>query len=149
VRERGLHELLQLQKQGFRIDIQEGDCSPAEYLGRCARSWLVWSPEGYGWDCFRQYEAAYAGSVPVISRQTIERHMPLREGDHCYYYDVEEGHLARVIRQALLAPDVLLAMAAAGREHVLKHHTPQALAQYVVQATLGSRPLNGGDTSRC
>ena len=73
----------------------------AEYLARCARAWLVWAPEGYGWDCFRPYEAALAGSVPLISRQTIERYEPFIDNQHCIYYDVEVGHLALAVRRAL------------------------------------------------
>jgi glycosyltransferase involved in cell wall biosynthesis len=136
VRERGAAELRQLQKEGIRIEIDEGHIPPSEYLTRCARAWLVWAPEGYGWDCFRSYEAAIAGSVPLISRQTIERHRPLIDNEHCIYYDLEPGQLTKDIRQALQARDRLLEMSDAAREHVLRHHTPQALAHHVVNSTL-------------
>jgi hypothetical protein len=139
VRERGIDELMRLQNQGIRIDIQDGGLSAPEYLARCARAWLVWAPEGYGWDCFRPYEAAFAGSVPLISRQTIERHEPLRDNEHCFYYAVEAGQLAQTVLGALNDRDRLGKMAEAAREHVLRHHTPKALAHHIVSTTLAAR----------
>jgi glycosyltransferase involved in cell wall biosynthesis len=136
VRERGVEELMTLRREGFRIEIQDGNLSPAEYLARCARAWLVWAPQGYGWDCFRSYEAAFAGSVPLISQQTIERHEPLADNEHAVYYNVEPGQLALTVRRALNDRDRLLTMAQAAREQVLRHHTPQALARHVVETTL-------------
>jgi glycosyltransferase involved in cell wall biosynthesis len=136
VRERGAPELAQLSNEGLRVEIGEAGMTPVEYLNRCARAWLVWCPEGYGWDCFRTYESAFAGSVPLISRQTIERHQPLLEGQHCFYYDVETGQVAEAARRALGNRERLKDMAAAAREHVLMHHTSEALAHHVVGATL-------------
>jgi len=54
------------------------------------------------------------------------------------YYDVEPGGLSRRIRSALADRARLLAIAAAGRAHVLAHHTPAAIARYVVESTLQS-----------
>jgi glycosyltransferase involved in cell wall biosynthesis len=144
VRERGIQELMPLRDAGYRIEIREGGLSPADYLELCSRAWLVWAPQGYGWDCFRSYEAAFAGSVPLISRQTIERHQPLNDGEHAVYYDLEPGALARAVRRTLENRERLLAMAQAARQHVLHYHTPTALARYVVRSTLaaGGRSLS-------
>ena len=98
----------------------------------------MWSPEGYGWDCFRPYEAAFAGSVPLISRQTIERHEPFIDGEHAVYYDVELGQLTLAVRRALKDRGRLVALAQAAQAHILKHHTPHALARYVVEAALAA-----------
>ena len=136
VRERGASELVQLANKGLRIEIGDAHMSSSDYLARCARSWLVWAPEGYGWDCFRPYEAALVGSVPLISRQTIERHMPLVESEHCIYYDLEIGELTHAVRRALKNRVHLVKMAEAARAHVLRHHTPKALAQHVAHSTL-------------
>jgi len=143
VRERGIEELMQLRTEGFRVDIPEGGLSSGEYLARCARAWLVWSPQGYGWDCFRSYEAAYSGSVPLISRQTVERHEPFTDGEHAVYYDVEPGQLALAVRRALNDRGRLVTMAQAARSHMLKHHTPHALARYVVETTLAAAGQSG------
>src|SRR5439155_445835 len=83
-----------------------------EFLERCARAWLVWAPEGFGWDCFRSYEAAVCGSVPLMNRPTIERYQPLIEGVHALYYDVEPGELGRAVMAALADRDRLVAIAA-------------------------------------
>jgi len=138
LRERGAEELANLAKAGFRVDITDKPMPPAEYFACCARAWLVWSPEGYGWDCFRAYEAALAASVPLASRQTIERHKPLIDNEHCIYYDAEPGQLTQAVQRALNDRDRLLKMADAARDHVLRHHTPRALAEYVAHTTLAA-----------
>jgi len=136
LRERGVKELAELSHSGLRIEITDKRMSPAEYLARCAQAWLVWAPAGYGWDCFRAYEAALAGSVPLISRQTVERHQPFVENEHCFYYDLEPGQLAQAAKRALSNRERLSEMARSARAHVLRHHTPRALAEYVAQTTL-------------
>lgn len=135
VREAGLRQIEGLAGRGYRIDIARERIPTDQYLARCARAWLVWSPEGLGWDCRRHYEAPFCGSVPVISRATIQRHRPLIEGEHAFYYDVEGDHLMHTVETALADKDRLQRMAAAGRAHVLAHHTARALCDYVVAET--------------
>lgn len=135
VRDRGIEELRELARAGYRIDIAEVPLSRAEYLRRCARAHLVWSPEGFGWDCFRHYEAAACRSVPLIGQPAIHRYRPLLEGIHCHHYAVEPGGLARAVRLAMKHPERLRRMAAAGRRHVLRHHTHPRLCEYIVKTT--------------
>ncbi len=146
VRERGAHELAGLSESGLRIEITDKRMTPSEYFARCARAWLVWAPEGYGWDCFRPYEAALAGSVPLISRQTIERHMPLIDDEHCIYYDVEAGQLARTVQHALQDRDHLITLAKAAHDYVMQHHTPRALAYHVAETTLRAASQSRSNT---
>ena len=136
VRERGLKELLALRAEGVVVDVPEQPLPMEEYLARCARAWLVWSPAGYGWQCFRTCEAGLCGSVPLVNRPTIEQYNPLLEGKHALYYDVEPGGLTRAVRTALADRNRLMIMAAAAREHVLAWHTPKALARHMVETTL-------------
>jgi hypothetical protein len=131
VRPRGLAELKALASEGIAVDIAEAPLDPAAFYERCARAWLVWSPEGLGWDCFRHYEAAACGSVPLINLPTIERHRPMVEGEQALYYEPEPGGLARAIRSALADKPRLARIAAAAKTHVLSRHTPDALARYV------------------
>ncbi len=138
VRERGLAELNAMRDRGIRIDIPEQSLPLDEYLARIARAWLTWSPEGYGYDCFRTYEAAICGSVPILNRQTVERYKPLREDEHCFYYDAEPGNLTETISRALRDRERLGQMARAAREFVLAQHTPAALARYVAETTLSA-----------
>jgi hypothetical protein len=138
VRSAGLAALQRLRAQGVRIDIPDQPLGLPEFLARCGRAWLTWSPEGYGWECFRHYEAPLAGSVPVISRATIHRHAPLVHGEHCFHYDVEGDGLAQTIASALADKDRLARMARAAAAHVLAHHTPQALCEYVLYSAFES-----------
>jgi hypothetical protein len=137
VRERGAEELLALRRDGYVIDVSDATLPLDEYLARCARAHLVWSPEGFGWQCFRTYEAALCGSVALCNRQTIERYRPLIDGVHALYYDVEPGELTRVVKNALADRDRLRTIAAAARQRVLAFHMPAAIARHVVDATLG------------
>lgn len=145
VRPAGLHELEALRNEGIRVDIPDRRLDPKEYFDRCAAAWLVWSPEGLGWDCFRHYEAPLCGSVPVINRSPNLCHRPLRDGEHCFIYDLEQGGLTRTIRRALADKDRLRAMAIAGRDHVLAHHTARALCDYVLREAGVEHSRRNGD----
>lgn len=136
MRQKGLTELMALREQGVVVDIADTPLPRTEFYRRCAQARLTWSPEGLGWDCFRHYEAAACGSVPLMSLPTIERHKPLLQGVHAVYYDVEEGALAREVLAALANKPRLEAMGRAAREHVLDHHTPTAIAQHIVRESL-------------
>jgi hypothetical protein len=136
VRERGLREIKALAAKGIIVDVPECPLSMDEYLVRCAHSWLVWCPEGLGWDCFRTYEAAICGSVPLISRPTIETFQPFIDGSHAFYHDVEPGGLTRAVEDALKDRGRLLAMSAQAKAHVVKHHTLAASARHIAETTL-------------
>lgn len=133
VRARGLAELKALAAQGVVVDIPDAPLPPDAFYRRCAGAWLVWSPEGLGWDCFRHYETPLCGSVPLINQPPIDRHRPLLQGEHALYYDPEPGGLTRAVLDALKDKPALARMADAARAHVLAHHTPEALARYVVE----------------
>ncbi|MEZ5786293.1 MAG: glycosyltransferase [Xanthobacteraceae bacterium] len=136
VRQRGLAELKALREQGIIVDIAEAPLPRSEFYRRCAQARLTWSPEGLGWDCFRHYEAAACGSVPLMNQPTIERHEPLLQGVHAVYYDIERGALTRAVHEALAEKPRLEAMGRAAREHVLTHHTPTAIARHIVRTAL-------------
>jgi hypothetical protein len=136
MRQAGLEELVGLRAQGVRIDVADTILPRAEFYRRCAGAWLTWSPEGYGWDCFRHYEALACGSVPIINYPTIERHRPLVAGEHVFFYGVEAGGLSDTIRSALRDKTRLARMAENGRAHVLAHHDPAALARHIVETAL-------------
>jgi hypothetical protein len=143
----GLAELVGLRAQGIRVDVADTILPRAEFYRRCASAWLTWSPEGYGWDCMRHYEALACGSVPIINYPSIERHRPLIAGEHVFFYGVEAGGLSDTIRNALPDKSRLARMAENGRAHVLAHHSPAALARHIVETTLrlgDSNPPNHG-----
>jgi hypothetical protein len=135
LRRSGLAELAALAGSGVKVDLPESRLALPEFLGRMAAARLVWSPEGYGHECFRHYEAAACWSVPVINAPGIERHRPLLADIHALYYAVEPGGLARTLRRALREPERLAVMGRAARRHVLRHKTHAALAAYVLEET--------------
>src|SRR5262249_35094315 len=133
VRGDGLAQLQALAAEGYVIDVV-GDRLPfAEFARRMARAWLVWSPEGFGWQCFRHFEAPLAGSVPVIHRPRILRDHALEDGVHALYYEADGDGLRRAVVAALADKERLARIAAAAREHVLAHHTFEALCARVVE----------------
>ena len=136
VRQRGLEELLSLKAEGYVIDVCDQRLPIDEYLARCVAARVVWAPEGFGWQTFRQYEAALCGSVPLCNRPTIELHKPLVHGVHALYYDPDPGSLRQVLSVALAEREKLSMLGAAARDHVLAHHTPTAIARYVAECAL-------------
>jgi len=135
VRKRDYPRLLSLAGTGVRLDIPAEKLNREEFYRRCAAAWLVWSPEGSGWDCFRHYEAAGCRSVPVMNTPTIHTYQPLRDAEHGFYYD-EQKPLEDVVMSALADKEKLKKMAEAGRRHVLLHHTHAALCRMIVDAVL-------------
>ncbi len=142
IRSKGLKELAALREEGLRVDIAESKIEHDEYLKRCAAAWLVWSPSGFGWECFRHYETPLTGAVPVMNYPTIDRYMPFDDGVHCFFYPAEPGGLSRTIRSALSDKERLERMAKAASDHVCRYHTFYALSDYVASATIG-RYLDG------
>jgi hypothetical protein len=138
VRQTGMKELLALRARGIVVDIPDAPLSQDEFFRRCGSAWLTWSPEGYGWECFRHYEALACGSVPVCNLSPLERHSPLRANQHAVFYPVEPGGLTDAVVAALADKPKLQRMADDGRAFVAAHHTPAALARYIVQETIAA-----------
>ena len=136
VRQAGLGELASLAAHGVSIDVAQGPLLPEEFYKRAAAARLVWSPEGLGWDCFRHYEAAMCGSVPLINNPAIERYRPLLGGEHAIYYDIEPGGLTRAVIGALADRRRLEEIGQAAKAHVEAYHAPLALARHVLHTTL-------------
>jgi hypothetical protein len=139
VRVAGLSELKALASKGYVVDIPDEPLARPDYLRRMSAAWLAWSPAGLGWDCGRHYEAALAGSVPLMNYPTIMRDRPLRDGEHCVLYSVESGGLSQAARGALADKTRLRKMAEAGGEHIRKHHSRYARAEHVTSIVLGRR----------
>jgi hypothetical protein len=133
-REQGMAELGELKAAGVVVDIPDRRLDREEFYARCASAHLVWSPEGYGWDCFRHYEAAACGSVPLINYPSIQRHQPLEHGIHCLYYPPEPGGLKSTVLSALQDKARLAAMAENAREQAVRFHRRSALGDYVVES---------------
>jgi Glycosyl transferases group 1 len=148
VRQRGLEELMALREEGYAIEVADTALPFDQYLERCARAHLVWSPEGFGWQTFRIYEAAICGAAPLLSRPSIERYRPLVEGIHAVHYDVEPGELARTVRAALADRDRLRVIGRAARDHVKAFHTPAAIARHVVETAMSATGCRAAPAER-
>lgn len=138
-------QLMALRAAGVVVDHAEKPVPREEFYRRCAEAWLTLSPAGLGWDCYRHVEAALAGSVPLVSAPTIDRYRPLVIGEHCLAYHPDEGRLTDIVVAALADKAKLAAMAAAAREHALRHLTDEAvcralLDEFAPQARTTSRP---------
>jgi hypothetical protein len=134
VRQQGLEELKALRSAGLRVFMPEQRLSKPDFYRACAQSWLVWSPEGQGWDCHRHYEALMFYSVPLINTPTIERLWPFVSGEHCLYYRPEKGGLTEAIERALRDREALLRIAEQGRAHILRHHTRSQLVRHILSS---------------
>jgi hypothetical protein len=132
VRLAGLEIFSQLASEGFRVHILSSRVPEAEFLTLLSESWLVWSPEGSGWDCYRHYETCLAGSVPVMNLPSINRYAPLKHGVHCFFYAMEGDELATTIRNALTDKARLLQMGQEARNFVHTRFTRAALGAYIV-----------------
>ncbi|MBF0370502.1 MAG: glycosyltransferase [Magnetococcales bacterium] len=142
IRERGVARLRALADQGLRVDIPKERLDFETFQKRLAAAHLVWSPEGMGWECYRHYEAALAGSVPVMNRPGIQRHQPLQEGVHGLFYDPSVfGELERVVLQGLADKERLKKISRTARNFVLQHHTHQALARHILAETQAAHPI--------
>ncbi len=137
IRRKGLMQLAALSEKGFVIDASNGGLSKREYLERCARSWLTWSPEGFGWECWRHYEASLCLSVPILSPPAITRYAPLLDGIHAFFYSVESDSLINTIERALSQKRLLEQMAVNARQHVLSHHVHGRICEHIVASTMG------------
>ncbi len=133
VRVEGMKVLQKLRERGWRVDMPSERLDREEFLRRIASAWLVWSPEGSGWECHRHYEALVHGAVPVMNYPTIQRYHPLVESEHGFYYGCEGDDLIRVVEKALGDKERLLKMIQAGREHVAKWNTPGAVVDYIFE----------------
>ena len=131
VREMGLRWLNKLSEEGYNVHLPEEWLSQSKFNEALSASWLAWSPEGSGWDCYRHYEACLAGAVPIINFPSIHRHAPLRDGVHCFYYAIEGDDLLQKVKAALSDKKRLTEMAQAARKHVFEHHTRERLGAYI------------------
>jgi hypothetical protein len=141
--ERYVQQLRDLEQQGYRVKVIDRHLPFEEYLKACAESWLVWSPEGMGWDCWRHYEVAAARSVPVINYPSIIRHAPMRHGVHAIFYDPASHGLKDAVIDALRDKGNLLTMASNARQLVIEHHTYNKQLARIVEECLRSSSRTG------
>ena len=121
---------------GYQIYLPDKTLSREEYYRACAESYLVVSPSGWGWDCFRHYEAALCGAVPVMNYPTIRRYLPFIDSKTGLYYDLEGDGLERCLKKALTDKPHLIAIGQAAREHVIENHLFSKLLRLMLTESL-------------
>lgn len=121
-RRRWVEELHQYAPRDWNIKTLEQIIPHDEYRRLCGKSRLVLSPPGRGWDCYRHYEVAACGSVPLMTYPTIERDHPLEEGEQAFYFSPEPGGLARCLKRLQAANPDFSKIGLAAREHVERNH---------------------------
>ncbi|MFN0264275.1 glycosyltransferase [Tepidamorphus sp. 3E244] len=132
IRDTGQKELEALREQGLDIVSPSGRLPLEDFYKQCAQARLVWSPHGFGHDCFRHYEVAGVGSVPLINRAPVEQYAPFRHGETGVIYDPERGGLTAAIREALIQRDKLTDMGLAARAHFRAHHSAKARVDHML-----------------
>jgi hypothetical protein len=139
-RKRAVEAARSLAAQRVRVFIPDRPLSYRSFMEVLGRSWLVLSPEGLGWDCYRHYEACLAGSVPIINRPRFKRHLYLEEGTHCFYYDADRDCVATRVLELLADKPKLACMSEEGRRYVLANHTRSAVGRYMLKELAESPP---------
>lgn len=132
-----IHELAD---RGYSTYMPTEKLSIDDYLQAMSGSRLAISPPGLGWDCHRHYEAAMLGTVGVTAFPTIKRHTPLRNGEHCFFYDSEKKLADQL--EGLLKDDLLLEkIAKAAQEYAGFNHTHEAIFESVVKRACSNTPV--------
>jgi hypothetical protein len=140
VRIRLVHELRRMKREGFRVYVpeeadwhshvwQESSRLPwEEYMRLLASSRICISVRGAGFDTYRYWEIPYAGSLLLAERPQTVIPDNFVDGEEAVFAPVE---LLGEVARRLLERDTT-AIAAAGREKLLRSHTSVARAQVVL-----------------
>jgi hypothetical protein len=131
-RTRAVEAARSLESQGIRVLIPDRPLPYPAFMDGLSRAWLVLSPEGLGWDCYRHYEACLAGSVPLINSPRFQRRLYLEDGPHCFYYDADRDCIAARVVELLADKPRLSRMSEEGRRYVLANHTRSAVGRYIL-----------------
>lgn len=137
LRKIGLAALERLKAEGYNVVALDHKLSRRRYFALLATSHLCWSPEGFGFDCYRTYEAAALGVVPVLKHPPIVQHQPLEEGGSAIYYRHETQDFYEKVKRALDDRRRLIAMGEAAREHIRTFHLSSRVAAAVVEKLIG------------
>ncbi len=121
-----------MRGSGFRVMAPEMRASFEEYQRLTARSWLTLSPQGFGYNGFRHYEAMLLHSVPVINRHQPEVMHDFVDGENCFLYEPHE--LRTRLEAALADMHHLRAMSRGLRAFALEHHSFSGVAQFILDS---------------
>jgi hypothetical protein len=131
----GAAVLEKLRGEGWNIVVSDKKLKAEEYYALVAKARISWSPEGFGFDCYRTYEVAALGSVPLLKTPPIIEYEPFTDGQNAIYYRHEAFDFEGTVRRALARPHAELEqMGERARQHILEHHTSTKRAAHVLQS---------------
>ncbi|AMB47577.1 hypothetical protein [Methylobacterium sp. AMS5] len=132
--------LPRLAARGWRIHAPTHRLSPEAFAEAITRSRFCLSPGGVGWDCYRHYEVASLGSVPIFDTRPLTGIEPFLHGREGFYLDPQED-LERALDHLLRTDDAGVdRMTSAAQALVERVYTFDALARYVIAETLALGP---------
>lgn len=132
--------LPRLAARGWRIHAPTHRLSPEAFAEAITRSRFCLSPSGVGWDCYRHYEVAALGSVPIFDTRPLTGIKPFLHGREGFYLDPQED-LERALDHLLRTDDAGVdRMTSAAQALVERVYTFDALARYVIAETLALGP---------
>lgn len=132
--------LPRLAARGWRIHAPTHRLSREAFAEAITRSRFCLSPGGVGWDCYRHYEVASLGSVPIFDTRPLTGIEPFLHGREGFYLDPQED-LERALDQLLRTDDAGVdRMTSAAQALVERVYTFDALARYVIAETLALGP---------
>jgi hypothetical protein len=143
VRQHGVRLLRELKAEQPELNIVllEESVSKEAFQALLARARLAFCPDGNGWQCYRTFEAAQLGAVPLLTHPPIWLDEPLRDSEHAFYYDPYGDDLKRVIRRVLKDSSRFDDMSSATRTFVRRHHGEAAVYQRHIQASAIPAPM--------
>jgi hypothetical protein len=138
VRQHGVRLLSELKAEQPELNIVllEESVSKEAFQALLARTRLAFCPDGNGWQCYRTFEAAQLGAVPLLTHPTIWLDEPFVGGQQAIFYDPHGDDLKRTARAALANPSQLSAAGAAADAMVRSRHTDVAVYHRHLQAVL-------------
>lgn len=132
--------LPRLAARGWRIHAPVQRLDREAFAEAIARSRFCLSPGGVGWDCYRHYEVAAFGSVPIFDTRPLVGIEPFLHGREGFYLD-PQADLEHTLDTLLRTEDAQVdRMTAAARRLVERVYTFDALARYVIAETLALGP---------
>lgn len=95
------------------------------------RSQISVNVPGVGYDCARYWEILAAGAMLYTQELDIVIPNPLVEDEHCVVFRNPDEFIPK-LKLLQSNPSRIVQIASAGYDHVLKHHTTRARAQYLL-----------------
>jgi hypothetical protein len=132
LRERIPALLAAVKANGWRILAPDQRIPLSEFRESIRASRFCLSPGGVGWDCYRHYEVAACGSIPLMNFRTVVAIDPFEHGHECFYFDPQADFLQQVESWLNLPANQTDVLARAAQKKLRDHYTFKALAHYVM-----------------